>query len=128
MKIKSTTTTTQTSSSFKRQTKKKIKKERGKKDYDSSPWKYKSWHGLAQQCDRVKPSLFTTDIRRGVLDTTLCDKVCQWLTTGRWFSPGTSTNKTDRHDINEILLKVVLYAKIKKIQSTTDIWCYQIFS
>jgi hypothetical protein len=41
LKIKSTTTTTQTSSSFKRQTKqiflKKIKKERGKKDYDSSP-------------------------------------------------------------------------------------------
>jgi hypothetical protein len=30
-------------------------------------------------------------------DTTLCDKVCQWLTTGRWFSPGTQvfpTNKT----------------------------------
>jgi len=21
----------------------------------------------------------------GVLDTTLCDKVCQWLATGRWF-------------------------------------------
>ena len=42
---------------------------------------------------------------------TLCDKVCQWLATGRWFSPGTlvsSTNKTDRHDITEILLKVVL--------------------
>jgi len=46
-----------------------------------------------------------------VLDTTLCDKVCQWLATGRWFSPGTpvsSINKTDRHDINEILLKVAL--------------------
>ena len=31
--------------------------------------------------------------------------------TGRWFSPGTpvfSTNKTDRHDMTEILLKVVL--------------------
>jgi hypothetical protein len=30
---------------------------------------------------------------------------------GQWFSPGTlvsSTNKTDRHDITEILLKVVL--------------------
>jgi len=42
-------------------------------------------------------------------DTTLCNKVCQWLTTGQWFSPGTqvsSTNKTDRHDITEILLKV----------------------
>ena len=24
-----------------------------------------------------------------VLDTTVCDKVCQWLVTGRWFSPGT---------------------------------------
>ena len=26
---------------------------------------------------------------RGVLDTTLCDQVCQWLATGRWFSPST---------------------------------------
>jgi len=50
-------------------------------------------------------------LRRGVLDTTLCDKVCQWLTAGKWFSPGTlisSINKTDRHDITEILLKVAL--------------------
>ena len=43
-----------------------------------------------------------------VLDTTLCEKVCQWLATGRWFSPVTSINKTDRHDITEILLKVAL--------------------
>jgi hypothetical protein len=30
----------------------------------------------------------------------ICDKVCQWLATGQWFSPGTlfsSTNKIDRH-------------------------------
>jgi hypothetical protein len=40
--------------------------------------------------------------------TTLCDKVCQWLATGRWFSPVSSTNKTDHHDITEILLKVAL--------------------
>jgi len=49
--------------------------------------------------------------KRGLLDTTLCDKVCLWLATGRWFSPGTlisSTNKTNWHDIAEILLKVVL--------------------
>jgi hypothetical protein len=39
---------------------------------------------------------------RGVLDTTLCDTVCQWLATGRWFSPVSSTN------ITEILLKVAL--------------------
>ena len=34
-----------------------------------------------------------------------------WLATSRWFSPCTpvsSTNKTDRNDITEILLKVVL--------------------
>jgi hypothetical protein len=38
-------------------------------------------------------------------------KVCQWLATGLWFSPGpqvSSTYKTDRHDITEILLKVAL--------------------
>jgi hypothetical protein len=43
--------------------------------------------------------------------TTLCDKVCHWLATGQWFSPGSpvsSTNKTDRYDITEILLKVAL--------------------
>ena len=48
---------------------------------------------------------------QGVLDTTLCDKVCQWLATGRWFSLGTLvsfTNKTDCLDIVEILLKVAL--------------------
>ena len=47
---------------------------------------------------------------RGVLDTTLCNKVCQWFATGPWFSPGTpvsSANKTDRHDITEILLKAL---------------------
>jgi hypothetical protein len=41
----------------------------------------------------------------GVLNTTLCDKVCQWIATDQWFSSGTpvsSTNKT------EILSKVVL--------------------
>jgi hypothetical protein len=48
---------------------------------------------------------------RGVLDTTLCDKVCQWLAAGHWFSERIlvfSTNKTDWHDITEKLLNVVL--------------------
>ena len=52
-----------------------------------------------------------TPHRRGVLYTTLCDAICQLLAAGRWFSPGipvSSTNKTDRHDLTEILLKVVL--------------------
>jgi hypothetical protein len=41
----------------------------------------------------------------------ICDKVCQWFVKGLWFSLGTpssSTNKTERHDITEILLKVAL--------------------
>ena len=43
----------------------------------------------------------------GVQDTPLCDKVCQLLV----FSDTriSSTNKTDRHDITEILLKVALH-------------------
>jgi hypothetical protein len=43
--------------------------------------------------------------------TTLCNKVCQLLATDRWLSPGTpfsSTNIIDCHDINKIMLKVVL--------------------
>jgi hypothetical protein len=46
-----------------------------------------------------------------VSDTTLCDTVCQWFATDRWFSlctPVCSTNKTDRHDITEVLLKMEL--------------------
>jgi hypothetical protein len=49
--------------------------------------------------------------KKGVLDTALCDKVCQSFAAGRWFFPLTpvsSTNKTYRHDITEILLKVAL--------------------
>jgi hypothetical protein len=44
--------------------------------------------------------------------------VCQKLTTGRCFSPGTpvsSTNKTDSHDITEILLEVALSTKKTQI-------------
>ena len=46
-----------------------------------------------------------------IVDTALCYKGCQSLAAAQWFSPGTSissTNKTDRHDIAETLLKVAL--------------------
>jgi len=49
---------------------------------------------------------------------TACDKVYQLLAHGRWFSPGTpasSTIKTGRHDITEILLKVALNIKNQSI-------------
>jgi hypothetical protein len=44
------------------------------------------------------------------------DKVYQLLAQGRWFSPASSITKTGRHDIAEILLKVVLNTKNSKIQ------------
>ena len=34
----------------------------------------------------------------GVLDKALCDKVCQWLAAGQWFSPGTSVSSTNKTD------------------------------
>jgi hypothetical protein len=59
---------------------------------------------------------------KGVLDTTLCDKVCQWLATGQWFSPVSSTNKTDCHDITEILLKVALSIINQPLQRGLIVW------
>jgi hypothetical protein len=74
-------------------------------------WSYDSWiyNYLCNQC--LLPLMLWVRISIRVGCTTLCDKVCQWLATGRWFFPGppvSSTNKTDHHDIAEILLKVVL--------------------
>ena len=75
----------------------------------SRPWSYGSWiyNYLCNQC--LLPLLLWIRILIRVRCTTLCNKVCQWLATGRWFStvlPVSSTNKTDHHDITEILLKV----------------------
>jgi hypothetical protein len=39
---------------------------------------------------------------------TTSDKAYQLLAQGPWFSPASSTTKTGRHDIAEILLKVAL--------------------
>ena len=68
---------------------------------------------LCNQC--LAPLMMSVRISIRTRCTTLhvCDKVCQWLATGRWFSPGppvSSTNESDRHDtcITEILLKVAL--------------------
>ena len=52
--------------------------------------------------------------------TTASDQVYHLLAHGRWFSLGTlpsSTTKTGCHDIAEILLKVALNTKNKKIKS-----------
>ena len=53
--------------------------------------------------------------------------VYQLLAHGRWFSPGTpasSTTKTGRHDIAEILLKVVLNTKNQSLTSHPVIYLH----
>ena len=73
---------------------------------------------LSNQC--LSPLMLWDPISMRARCTTLCDNVCQWLATGRWFSlgpPVSSTNKTDLHDIAEILLKVALNT-IKKNKKT----------
>jgi hypothetical protein len=79
-------------------------------------WSYGSWiyNYLKQSVYNLSPLTlwgFNTRSWRGVLDTTLCDKVCQWLVVGRWFSqntPVSSTNKTNSPNLTEMLLKVSL--------------------
>ena len=75
-------------------------------------WSYCSWiyHYL---CDGITNNGVSSNP-----DVTLCDKVCQWLVSGRWFSLGSSvssTNKIDRHNITEVLLKVALNTTVSPV-------------
>jgi hypothetical protein len=101
---------------------------------------YKSdllWHIFSMTMTVIvcyKSDLLWVWIPIGAKCTTLCDKVGQWLATGRWFSlgpPVSSTNKADRHDITEILLKVTLNtikpnqtASINKCPQTLPVTLY----
>ena len=61
---------------------------------------------------RVRARLWLCILQKGCTRLAVAsDNVYQLLAHGRWFSPGTpasSTIKTGRHDIAEILLKVAL--------------------
>ena len=80
----------------------------------SWPWLYVFLQLPLQSVHMITTKVVSSNDVHGevVFDiTTLCDKVCQWLVTDQWFYLGTmvsSINKTDRHDITEILLKVAL--------------------
>ena len=67
--------------------------------------------------------LITNILRDKVtMTTTENSQVYQLLAHGRWFSVGTpasSTTKTSRHDITEILLKVALKTKNQSINQST---------
>jgi hypothetical protein len=77
----------------------------------SWPWSYGSWiyNYLCNQC--LPPLMMWVRISIRARCATLCDEVCQWLAIGLWFSPGppvSFSNKTDCHNITEIMLKVAL--------------------
>jgi hypothetical protein len=79
----------------------------------SCSWLYGCWiyNYLCNQCLSLLTLWVRIPLRRGVLDTTYCDQVFQWLSMGQWLSLVTlvsSTNKSDRPYITEILLKVAL--------------------
>ena len=52
-------------------------------------WSYGDWiyNYLCNQCLSPLTLLFWIPLSWYVLDTTLCDKVCQWFAAGLWFSP-----------------------------------------
>ena len=56
-------------------------------------WSYDSWiyNYLCSQCLSLLMLWVWIPLSRGILDTTLCDKVCQWLAACQWFSPDTGT-------------------------------------
>ena len=69
----------------------------------SWPWSYGSWiyNYLCNQC--LSPLMLWVRISNRARGTTLCDKVCLWLATVRWFFPGSavsSTNKMPRYNWN----------------------------
>ena len=77
----------------------------------SWPWSYSSWI-YNYLCNRsLSPLMLWVRLPLRAKSTTLCDKVCQWPAACEWFSPGppvSSNNKTNRHNITELLLKVAL--------------------
>jgi hypothetical protein len=67
-------------------------------------WQCRKWNSqlrriyFVQPCPKLQAKITVFMVR--CTRYNIIDKVCQWLATGRWFSPGTpvfSTNKTDCH-------------------------------
>ena len=73
-------------------------------------WSYGSWiyNYLCNQCLSSLKLWVRIPLRRGVLDTTICDKVCHWLVTVQWVSLGTPISSAKKTYITEIMLKVAL--------------------
>jgi hypothetical protein len=79
-----------------------------------------TYHHLCCECESCS--------LRGVLDKTLCDQVCQWLETGRWFSPGipvssTYTSGIKHHKTNQpiIMSFIIIHDSSKVIKLANSV-------
>jgi hypothetical protein len=76
---------------------------------------------LCNQCLSPLTLWVQIPLRRRVLDTTLCDKVCQSLAAGRWFSPGTpvtSINKTKNLLLSQYIFSLSPLNKVRNLHVT----------
>jgi hypothetical protein len=89
----------------------------------SWPWSYGSWiyNYICNQC--IPPLMLWVRISIRAKCTILCDKVCLWLATGRWFFPGTPVSSTNKNDITEMLFKVTLHT-IKQTNKINNSYSY----
>jgi hypothetical protein len=91
-------------------------------------WRGPSWYGswiYNYICNQSLPPLMLwVRISIRARCTTLCDKVCQWLATGQWFSPGSPVSLVlFKADLIIISLKIKLFSprySWKKLMS----WSY----
>ena len=87
--------------------------------WPSWSWSSGSWifTYICNQCISSLTLWIWILLMRDVLDTTLCDKVCQWLAAGRWFSPGTTVPPPIRLTVSRynwnIIESVVIHHKPK---------------
>ena len=73
--------------------------------HEGSPWQHTDCSGIYNTITLVLDS----SPLRSVLNTTWCDRVCQWLVPGQWFSlysPISSITIADCHDMSNVYLVV----------------------
>jgi hypothetical protein len=77
------------------------------KDEQKVTWHDPIWDGMLDSRVVLQKKIINVNIFN-CLEYNWSGAVVVVIVTGRWFSPVSSTYKTDRHDITEILLKVAL--------------------